>query len=297
MLNRTCRPHRWIVACAVLTLALCFSQVGAGDTVTFVGTGCELNVKVEDITESLITVVVRRSDIDRLRIGFTSEELCSDTLTIKNCTDEFKVKVVSMSQHSVVLVFPKKIVATLETRAIADTFSDVPLREMEGRLTLRADTYNDTPSKGDDGLVALRGDVAQLAQELETFKDEAEEKERTLKADMEAAVYGRVRGTMVLANGMPYAGHEVKVRRLIGPSLPFGKGKFDDESLVFAATTDKQGVFLFERLPDGPYDIYWIPPRKSYWVRLFKDKPAFRINAGGAIELPNIKADMRVIGQ
>ncbi len=99
----------------------------------------------------------------------------------------------------------------------------------------------------------------------------------------------------MLANRKPYVNCKVKVRHLI-TAASFG-GKHDTKAQLFDAITDDQGVYRFERLPVGSYDIYWMPPGKDYRVRHFREKPAFVIRAGEEIEMSDINAGMRVVGQ
>jgi hypothetical protein len=64
---------------------------------------------------------------------------------------------------------------------------------------------------------------------------------------------------------------------------------------IYDAITDDQGVYRFERLPEGPYDIYWIPPGGNYWVRILKEEPSVVIRTGAESVQRDINADMKVI--
>jgi hypothetical protein len=97
----------------------------------------------------------------------------------------------------------------------------------------------------------------------------------------------------MLVKGRPYAGCRVKLRRL--PTESVGLFAPKEPPQLFDAITDGRGVYWFGQLPEGPYDIYWIPPGKKHWVRLLKKGPAVVIRAGAAVQQPDINADMRAL--
>jgi hypothetical protein len=117
------------------------------------------------------------------------------------------------------------------------------------------------------------------------------ESQRDAEFDIESALFGSLRGRM-LVDGRPYAGCKVMLRRLDAGFVLFAVTK---PPRLFDTITDDQGVYRFERLPEGPYDIYWIPPGRDYWVRLLKEKPPVVIGAGTETVQPDINADMKAI--
>ncbi len=262
----------WIV----LILILCFSGPAQADVVTFVGSDCMLNLRVQEIMENLITGEMKRVDMERLRMGVSKHDLFSDRLIIRGCSDEFKVKMISMSEKSLILVLPRDIVNTINAKTMPETD-----RQYQGSLNAKP--------------AALQSEVeAHQDQKRELQKARTAEKERDLESDPEKALFGSIHGRM-LASGKPYVNGKVKVRRLFTKSI--FSVKHDTKAQLFDAITDDQGVYRFERLPVGSYDIYWMPPSKDYWVRHFKEKPAFVIRAGEEIEMSDINASMRVVGQ
>lgn len=277
--NDECRVKLEKIIWPVLILVLCFGGLARAEVVTFVGSDCQLDLRVQDVTENLLTGVIKRADIKRLRVGVSSDDLLSDRLLIRDCSDEFKVKMVSMSEEWVILVLPKDIIATFELGPKPETPSNAPVSQ-------------------DVKPGAQQAEVAPPGRELKTSKARTGDMEEGVESDVLKILFGSLRGRM-LANGKPYAGCKVKLRLLMPSYLSrIFSGKRDDtDSQLFEATTDDQGVYRFERLPEGAYDIFWIPPGRDYWVRLFKKEPGVVIHAGAEVVRPDINADMRVVGK
>jgi hypothetical protein len=250
--NDECRVKLEKIIWPVLILVLCFGGLARADVVTFVGSDCQVDLRVQDVTENLLTGVIKRADIKRLQVGVSSDDLLSDRLLIRDCSDEFKVKMVSMSEEWVILVMPKDIIATFELGSTPETPSNAPVSQ-------------------DVKPGAQQAEVAPPGRELKTSKARTGDMEGGVESDVLKILFGSLRGRM-LANGKPYAGCKVKLR-LLKPSYlnRIFTGKRDDTGpQLFEATTDDQGVYRLERLPEGAYDIFWIPPGRDYWVRLFK---------------------------
>ena len=277
--NDECRVKLEKIIWPVLILVLCFGGLARADVVTFVGSDCQLDLRVQDVTENLLTGVIKRSDIKRLRVGVSSDDLLSDRLLIRDCSDEFKVKMVSMSEEWVILVLPKDIIATFEIGSTPETPSNAPVSQ-------------------DVKPGAQQAEVVPSVRKLKTSKARTGDMEGGVESDILKTLFGSLRGRM-LSKEKPYAGCKVKLR-LLKPSYltRIFTGKRDDTgSQLFEATTDDQGVYRLERLPEGAYDIFWIPPGRDYWVRLFKKGPGVVIRAGAEVVQPDINADMRVVGQ
>ncbi|MFQ5874983.1 MAG: carboxypeptidase-like regulatory domain-containing protein [Dehalococcoidia bacterium] len=272
--NKIRRASCWGMMWPVLVLVLCLGRPAQADVATFVGSGCLLSLRVQDVTETFLTAEIKRADIERLHVGVSSQELYGDRFFIPNCADEFRVKLVSLSEEVAIVRLPLDILAALEV----------------GPMPATAQV---APSSQDVEAGALQAEVTRLGREMEVFKAQTAElfqagtteKERTVESDIRNAVFGNLRGRM-LVDGRPYAGCQVKLRRLTGD-------KTDPQ--LFDAVTDRQGVYRFEGLPEGPYDIYWMPPGKNYWVRLLKEDPTVVIRAGREVVQPDINADMRVL--
>lgn len=228
------------------------------DEITFVGSSCTLDLQVREVTEEGVTVEMKRAEIDRLLIGVSGNTPFGDRLSVQNCSDEFEVKLVSMSAGAVVLRLPRNIVATAEIRS-----GPQPRAAKEVQRNSATETTVTEPE-------AARSIV--------------------VPSVVEHAHLGSLHGRM-LTNGKPFAGCKVKVRRLQTSGFFIN----EQEPQVFEATTDEQGIYRFEQLPEGPYDIYWMPPGQDYWVRLLREAPTVMVGAGKEVVQPDINADMRVM--
>lgn len=269
--NLWANRHR--IVWTVSILVLFFARVAQGDTATLVGSGCVLDLQLHDIEEHVFVVEAKRGDIARLEVAAPGPELYSDRLFIRNCTDEFEAKLISMSKDSVILRLPRYMVATLE-------------------VGLMPGTAGDAPRSHDVESAALhQAEVTPLAREREVLKARTTGK-GTPPTNVGNAEFGSLRGRM-LANGKPYAGINVKLRRLDTESWDFFARKKRPQ--LFDTITDGQGFYRFEQLPEGSYDIYWIPPGRDHWVRLLKKGPAVVIHAGAVLIQPDINADMKIL--
>lgn len=272
MRNKIARPNRQGIIWTVLILVLCFGRPAQADVAAFIGSGCRLDLRVQDITEQRLLVEIRLADIERLRIDVSSDELYGDRFSLRNCPDEFEGKVVSMSGESAILALPRHIVATLEIEPAPGTAGAAYRSE-------------------DAEAPAPQTEVTPQAGEMEVLGAVTTDRQRDAEFDIVNALFGSLRGRM-LVDGRPYAGCKVKLRRLDTGFVLFAVTK---PPRLFDAITDDQGVYRFERLPEGLYDIYWIPPGSDYWVRLLKEKPPVVIGAGAETVQPDINADMKAI--
>jgi hypothetical protein len=108
------------------------------------------------------------------------------------------------------------------------------------------------------------------------------------------ALTGNVTGR-VLHEGRPLAGCQVKLFAIQGPATELtrllgGKSPNQPVSTPVETTTGRNGVYLFEDVPLGDYDISWLPPGSAHWLGWLSDKPDVTVRAGeitqqGDIEL------------
>lgn len=266
------RTWNHVIGCALL---LSLAPSLHSEVVTFTESGCELDLQVEEITADRVTARMNRADIVRLRLGVSAGEPFGDRLLSSRCATEINVQLVTMSQEWVTLVLPRQIIAAL------DAVGETPV-STEAKI--------DSPPSRTPPL--LRTEVERLAQEMADFKAQAAAQERLFEANIEQAVYGSLRGRL-LSNGKPYSGAPVKVRRL--PTVSGGEADNKTSPQLFETVTDIQGNFRFEQLPEGPYDIYWIPPQRGYWVRRLTQGPSTVIRAGQVRAVSDINTDMVVV--
>lgn len=244
-----------------------------GEVVTLADSGCTLDLQVLEITENRLTAHMKRTDIARLHLGVAEGEAFGDRVLSRRCNAEFKVKLLAMSEESATLLLPREIIAVVEASAGQEAAAGANI--------------------GATALQTKANRLAQLEARLEMARDkkQAKDKERLFEPDIDGTLFGSLSGRL-LAGGMPYRDAPVKIRRLPTESA---EGDTKTRPQLFDAVTDSQGIYRFERLPDGPYDIYWIPPERTYWVRMLREKPTTAIRAGQHQTQPDIDADMMVL--
>lgn len=261
------RTWNHVIKCVPLLVLLSFATSLHSEVVTFAESGCELDLQVQEITAEGVTARMKRADIVRLRLGVSAGELFGDRLLNNGCAAEINVQLVTMSKEWVTLILPRQIIAALDA---------------VGKTQVSAEAKIDS--------APLQTEMERLTQEMADFKAQAAARERLFEANFEQAVFGSLRGRL-LVSGKPYSGAPVKVRR-----LPTTSAKADSKTgpQLFEAITDIQGIYRFDQLPEGPYDIYWIPPQSNYWVRRLTQGPTTVIRAGQERVVSDINTDMVV---
>lgn len=119
---------------------------------------------------------------------------------------------------------------------------------------------------------------------------EFEKKQQLKEEKYEAENYGKVSGRM-LNKGKPLPGCQVKITLLEKWEL-FGK---PSEGISFETTTDVDGHYSFERVPQGGYKLYWRPPNETSWIRSIKMEPDFFAETGETYSMPDRETNIRTI--
>ncbi|MBI1991717.1 MAG: hypothetical protein HYS71_00555 [Candidatus Omnitrophica bacterium] len=73
----------------------------------------------------------------------------------------------------------------------------------------------------------------------------------------------------------PIQGPATELTRLLGAKTSQGSGQNAVE-----VTTGSDGVYLFEDVPIGDYDISWLPAGSAHWLGWLSDKPDVTVRAG-----------------
>ena len=74
---------------------------------------------------------------------------------------------------------------------------------------------------------------------------------------------------------VPIQGPATELTRLLGSKASQGPGQN-----VVEASTGTNGIYLFEEVPIGDYDISWLPPGSTHWLGWLSDKPDVTVRAG-----------------
>ena len=95
---------------------------------------------------------------------------------------------------------------------------------------------------------------------------------------------GNVTGR-VLQHGRPLPGCRVKISAIQGPATELtrllgAKTSQGSGQTAVETTTGSNGVYLFENVPIGDYDISRLPPASTHWLGWLSDKPDVTVKAG-----------------
>ena len=104
------------------------------------------------------------------------------------------------------------------------------------------------------------------------------------KGQASGVLTGNVTGR-VLHDGHPLTGCRVRLSPIQGPATELTRllgGKFSPQGpgqKVVETTTNTNGVYLFEDVPIGDYDISWLPLGATHWLGWLSDKPDVTVKA------------------
>ena len=89
----------------------------------------------------------------------------------------------------------------------------------------------------------------------------------------------------VLQHGRPLVGCRVKLSAIQGAATELtrllgAKTSQGSDQNVVETTTGSDGVYLFEDVPIGDYDISWLPQDSTHWLSWLSDKPDVTVKAG-----------------
>ncbi len=81
-------------------------------------------------------------------------------------------------------------------------------------------------------------------------------------------------------------GAATELTQLLGAKTSQGSGEN-----VVEATTGSDGVYLFENVPIGNYDISWLPVGSTHWLGWLSDKPDVTVRAGEITQQGDMKLE------
>lgn len=98
----------------------------------------------------------------------------------------------------------------------------------------------------------------------------------------------------VLKGGRPLANCRVKLVRVATAGVDLtrflGRGEKErEEPGVFQTVTDADGIYLFNDVPIGDYDIYWAPQGAANWIHKLSDKPNITVKANQVVNHPDVQ--------
>ncbi|MEK6766187.1 MAG: carboxypeptidase-like regulatory domain-containing protein [Planctomycetota bacterium] len=281
-------PYKFFCVSFILILTICTEMYA--DTLKLEGFGEKIDVKILEMTEEFIKVVVPQREIGSISIKSEHDDKYPDTVFINVDGKESKVicKIVKISKKpgSITLQIPRERVAAIQI-AFPGNEQDTDSNKSDA-LTERSRESMPPPVDAEKLKEQIKeelrleferkqgkDDIAIEEKIKEELRLELEDKKQMEEDAFEVENYGKVAGRM-LFKGKPLPGCQVKIIMLEKWGI-FGKPK---ESLQFETITDDNGRYLFEKVHPGGYKIYWKPPGESSWIRSIKMEPDIFVEAG-----------------
>ncbi len=295
--------YRFFCVSFILILTMCTETYA--DTLKLEGFGEKIDVKILEMNEEFIKVVVPQREIGSLGIKSQDDDKYPDTVFIKVDDKEGKVicKIVKITKEpgSITLQIPREKVSAIQI-AFPGTEQDTDSNQRGSSDERRKESVPppvDTERLKEQIKEELRleferkqgkGDIAIEEKIKEELRLEFEDKKQMDEELFEVENYGKVTGRM-LAKGKPLPGCQVKIMMLEKWGI-FGKPK---EGLRFETITDENGRYLFEKVPPGGYKIYWKPPGETSWIRSIKMEPEIFVEAGETYHFRDRETNIRTV--
>ena len=281
-------PYKFFCVSFILILTICTEMYA--DTLKLEGFGEKIDVKILEMTEDFVKVVVPQGEIGSISIKSEHDDKYPDTVFINVDGKESKVicKIVKITKKpgSITLQIPRERVAAIQI-AFPGNEQDTDSNKSDA-LTERSRESAPPPVDAEKLKEQIKeelrleferkqgkDDIAIEEKIKEELRLEFENKKQMEEETFEVENYGRVSGRM-LAKGKPLPGCQVKIMMLEKWGM-FGKPK---EGLRFETITDENGRYLFEKVHPGGYKLYWKPPGETSWIRSIKMEPEIFVEAG-----------------
>lgn len=269
--------------CVFVILLLIISTKICADTLSLEGFDEKIDVKILEMNEEYIKVIVPQSEIGSISIKSEHDSKYPDTVFINVDSKKTKIicKIVKITKN------PGNITLQISRERVSAIHIDFPGSNQMDALSAQREERTQSPV---DPELLKEQIMEQLRHEFE-IKQERQEQESVsiedrIKEDLRGEFenrekaydienYGRVTGRMFY-EGKPLPGCQVKIVMLEKWGI-FGNPK---EGLRFETITDENGRYLFEKVNSGGYKIYWKPPHESSWIRSIKMEPDLFVEAG-----------------
>ncbi|MCP4253219.1 MAG: hypothetical protein GY775_07390 [Candidatus Scalindua sp.] len=266
-----------------LVLLIVISTKAYSDTLKLEGFEEKVDVKILEMNEDYVKVIVSQSEIGSVSIESEQDPQYPDAVFINVHGKKEKVicKIVKITKA------PGNITLQVSRERVSAIQIDFPGSNQKEALSEHREERSqppvDTELLKEQIMEQVRREfeIKQERQEQEvlSFEDRIKEELRGELENREKALdvenYGRVTGRMFY-KGKLLPECQVKIIMLEKWGV-FGKPK---EGLCFETITDENGRYLFDKVNPGGYKIYWKPPHESSWIRSIKMEPDMFVEAG-----------------
>ena len=295
-------PYRFFCVSFILILTICTETYA--DTLKLEGFGEKIDVKILEMNEEFIKVVVPQREIGSISVKSQDDDKYPDTVFIKVDGKENKVicKIMKITKKpgSITLQIPRERVAAIQIAfpgSGQDTASgqgDAGVRSAQPSVDverlkeqIKDELRFEFEKRQEAQLETQQEDSIAIEERIkEELMAEFEDKERAYDAENCGKVTGRM-----LAKGKPLPGCHVKIQMLEKWGI-FGNPK---KGLRFETITDENGRYLFEKVQPGGYKIYWKPPGGSSWIRSIKMEPDIFVEAGETYHFRDRETNVRTV--
>lgn len=279
--------YRFFCVSFILILTICTEM--HADTLKLEGFGEKIDVKILEMNEEYIKVVIPQREIGSISINSQDDDKYPDTVLINVDGKENKVvcKIVKITKNpgSITLQIPRGKVSAIQIafpgsgQDTASEQGDASVRSAQPPIDverlkeqIKDELRLEFEKRQEAQLEKQPEDGIAIAERIkEELRAEFEDKERTYEAEN----YGRVTGRMLFKN-KPLPGCQVKIIMLEKWGI-FGTPK---KGLELEAITDENGRYLFEQVSPGGYKMYWKRPGESSWIRRMQMEPDIFVEAG-----------------
>ena len=293
-------PYRVFCISFILILTICTETYA--DTLKLEGFEEKIDVKILEMNEEFIKVVVPQREIGSIGIKSEDDDKYPDTVFIKVDGKENKVicKIVKITKKpgSITLQISRERVAAIQIafpgsgqdQGDASVRSVQPYVDVERlKEQIKEELRLEFEKKQEAQLEIQQEDGVAIEERIkEELMAEFEEKERAYDAEN----CGKVAGRMLL-KGKPLPGCKVKIQSCLWKKWGiFGNPR---KGLRFETITDENGCYLFDKVQPGGYKIYWKPPGGSSWIRSIKMEPDIFVEAGETYHFRDRETNVRTV--
>ena len=298
--------YRLFCVSFILILTICTEMYA--DTLKLEGFGEKIEVKMLEMNDEFIKVVVPQREIGSINIKSQDDDKYPDTVFIKVDGKEDKVicKIVKITKKpgSITLQIPRERVAAIQIAfpgTEQDTASDqgdssvrsaqppVDVERLKERIM--DELRLEFEKRQEAQLETQQEDGMAIEERIkEELRAEFEDKKQMEEDAFEVENYGKVTGRM-LFKGKPLPGCQVKIHMLEKWGM-FGAPK---EGLRLETVTDENGRYLFENAHPGGYKLYWKPPGETSWIRTMKMEPEIFVEAGETFHFRDRETNIRTV--
>ena len=291
--------YRFFCVSFILILTICTEMYA--DTLRLEGFGEKIDVKILEMNEEFIKVVVPQREIGSISIKSQDDDKYPDTVFIKVDGKENKVicKIVKITKKpgSITLQISRERVAAIQIafpgsgQDTASDQGDASVRSVQPSVDVeRLKEQIKDELRLEFERKQEKGDVAIEEKIKDELRLEFENKAQMEEAAFEVENYGKVAGRM-LFKGKPLPGCKVKIQMLEKWGI-FGNPK---KGLRFETITDENGRYLFDKVHPGGYKIYWKPPGETSWIRSIKMEPDIFVEAGETYHFRDRETNVRTV--